>query len=122
MGGETTGTYRFLTVFWTGRLTQRISTGHVLVLENMPCRNYCIDNILVASKGSIDEHKAIVNKIVRILDKNIMSMKSGKCEFFLSETEWLGFNLSLADSAKQTLSRTSQYPKTFQNCDSFLAL
>ena len=64
------------------------------LLKSIPFLNCYIDDILVASRGSLEEHKAIVYKILTILDKNNMAVKKGMCAFFKSETEWLGFKIS----------------------------
>ena len=46
---------------------------------------------MVASKGSLDEYKAIVT----VLDRNKMAMKWGKRgKIIQSEIEWLGFKIS----------------------------
>ena len=78
------------------------------LLKNIPFTNCCIDDILVASKGSLEEHKAIVFKTLTILDKNNMAVKWRKCTFFKSEIECLGFKISGQEydrwSAKQKLS------------------
>ena len=58
--------------------------------------NCSIDDKLVASKGTIEEHKAILQRILEALDKNNMAMKRGKCAFFQSEIKWLRFETSEA--------------------------
>ena len=95
VGGETTGTYRFLTGFY-GLGDQPYEFQRVLnsLLKNIPFTNCYIDDLSVASKGSLEEHKAIVFKILTILDKNKMAVKWGKFAFFKSEIEWLGFKIS----------------------------
>ena len=64
------------------------------LLKNIPFTNCYIDDILVASRGSLEEHKSIVYKILLILDKNNMAVKWGKCAFFKSDIKWLGFKIS----------------------------
>ena len=64
------------------------------LLKNIPFKNCYIDDILVASRGSLEDHKATVYKILPILDENNMAVKWGKCAFFKSEIEWLGFKIS----------------------------
>ena len=64
------------------------------LLKNIPFSNFYIDDILVASRGSLEEHKSIVYKILSILDKNNMAVKWGKCAFFKPDFEWLGFKIS----------------------------
>ena len=51
------------------------------LLENIPFTNFYIDDILVASRGSLEEHKSIVYKILSVLDKNIMALKWGNAHF-----------------------------------------
>ena len=64
------------------------------LLKNIPFTNCYIDDILVASKGSLEEHKAISYKILTILDKNNMAVKRGKFAFFKNEKQRLGFKTS----------------------------
>ena len=63
------------------------------LLKNIPFTNCYIDEILVASKGSLDENKSIVYRILTILDKKNMAVNWGKLAFFKPEKEWLGFNI-----------------------------
>ena len=51
------------------------------LLKNIPFTNCYIDDILVASKASLEEHKAIVYKILTILDQNNMAVKWGNVHF-----------------------------------------
>ena len=64
------------------------------LLKNISFTNYYIDDILVASRGSLAENKSIVYKTLSILDKNNMAVKCEKCAFFTSDIEWLGFKIS----------------------------
>ena len=52
------------------------------------------DDILIASKGSLNEHKAILKNILTILDNKNMAVKWEKCAFFQKEIERLGFKIS----------------------------
>ena len=45
------------------------------LFKNKPFTSCYKDDILVAVKGSLEQHKAIVNKIIIILDKNNMAVK-----------------------------------------------
>ena len=87
VGGETTGTYQFLMGFYgLGDMPNEFQRVMDSVLKNIPFTNCYIDNILVASRGTLEEHKIIVYKILSILKKNNMALKWGKCAFFKSET------------------------------------
>ena len=65
-----------------------------LFLKTIPFTNCYMYDLLVASRGSLEDHKAIVYKILTILDKNKLAVKWGKCAFFNSEIKWLGFKIS----------------------------
>ena len=61
--------------------------------KNIPFTIYYTDDNLVASRGSLEDHGKIFYKILTILDKNNMSVKWGKCAFFKSKIEGLGFKI-----------------------------
>ena len=63
------------------------------LLKNITFTNCYIDDILVASRGSLKDHKSKLYKIISILDKNNMAVKWGKCAVFKSDIEWLGFKI-----------------------------
>ena len=95
VGVENTGTYRFLTGFYgLGDKPNEFQRVINSLLKIIPLTNCYTDEILVASRGSLEEHKATVYKILSILDKNKMAVKWGNCAFFKSEIEWLGFRIS----------------------------
>ena len=97
VGGKTTGTFSFLTGFYElGDMPNQFIFNGIMdsLLENIFFTNCYIDDILVASMGSLEEHKAIVYKILSILDKINMAVKWRKCAFFKSEIEWLGVRIS----------------------------
>ena len=95
VGGETTWTYRFLTGFYgLGDMPNEFQRVMNSLLKNIPFKNCYIDDILVASRGSLEDHIATVYKILTILDENNMAVKWGKRAFFKSEIEWLGFKIS----------------------------
>ena len=77
------------------------------LLKNIPFTNFYIDDILVASRGSLEEHKSIVYKIFSILDKNNMAVKWGKCSFFKPDIEWLGFKIS-GDGVRPLVGKQTQ--------------
>ena len=64
------------------------------LLKDILFTNCYKDDILIASKGSLNEHKAILSKTLNILDNKNMAVKWEKCEFFQEEIEWLGFKIS----------------------------
>ena len=95
VGGETTGTYQFLAGFYgLGDMPNEFQRVMDSLLENIPFTNCYIDDILVASRGSLEKHKSIVYKNLSILDTNNMAVKWGKCAFFKCDIEWIGFKIS----------------------------
>ena len=75
VGGETTGN-QFLTAFYgLGYMPNEFKRVIDSLLKNIPFTKCYLDDIMVASKGSLEEHKAIVYKISTILNKNNMLVK-----------------------------------------------
>ena len=90
VGGETNGTYRFLTGFYgLGDMPKKFQR----VMDSL-LKDCYIDDILIASKGSLNEHKAILTNILNILDNKNLAVKWEKCAFFQKEIEWLFFKIS----------------------------
>ena len=86
LGGEITGTYQFLTGFYgLGDVPKEFQRVMDPLLKKIPFTNCYKDDILVASRGSLEEHKSIVYKMLSILDKYNMAVKWGKCAFFLNQ-------------------------------------
>ena len=76
VGGETTGNYRFLTGFYgQGDMPNKFQKVMDSLLKDIPFTNCYIDDILIASKGSLNEHKAILSNILNILDNKNMAVK-----------------------------------------------
>ena len=95
MGGETTGTYRFLPGFYgLGDMPNEFQMVMDSLLKDIFFTNCYIDDVLIASKGSLNEHTAILTNILNILDNKNMAVKWEKCAFFQKEIEWLGFKIS----------------------------
>ena len=95
VGGCSTGTYRFETGFY-GLTTMPAEFQWVMdsILLGYPHEHAFTDAILVVTKGSEVEHIATVEKIVKKLDKENMSLKLTKCKFAQKEEcEWLGHKI-----------------------------
>ena len=54
-----------------------------------------LDDILIVSKGSEQEHEKLIMNVLEKLDKVNLALKLSKCEFFQNEVNWLGHKLSL---------------------------
>ena len=59
------------------------------ILSEFPCAHAFIDDTLVISKGSEIEHIALVEKILKKLEKEKMALKLERSKFARNESEWL---------------------------------
>ena len=53
-----------------------------------------LDNVLVYSSRTLEEHIKHVKKVLRKLKEYKLYLQLGKCEFYVKETEFLGFIVS----------------------------
>ena len=51
-----------------------------------------IDDILIYSK-SVAQHKKDLEKVFKLLNKNILKLKEEKCSLFLESVEFLGYQI-----------------------------
>ena len=78
IGGQATGTYRFLTGFYG--LADMPAMDRTL---NHAKNTFCfLDDILIVSKGSKQEHEKLIKNVLEKLDKENLALKLFKCEFF----------------------------------------
>ena len=95
IGGRSTGTYRFKTGFY-GLTTMPAEFQRAMdcILAEYPQAHAFIDDILVVTKGTAVDHIATVEKILKKLDRENMSLKLTKCKFAQRECEWLGHKIT----------------------------
>jgi hypothetical protein len=83
-----------------------------------------LDDILVYSKGSLEEHVEHVKKVLRKLKEYRMYLQPAKCEFHIKETTFLGFIISTEgvkmDPKKIAAVKEWTTPKTVKDVQSFL--
>ena len=91
VGEKSTATYRFQTAFY-GLTTMPAEFQRVMdtILSEYPQAHAFIDDISVVTKGMEIEHISAVERILRKLDRENMSLKLTKCQFARKECEWLG--------------------------------
>ena len=59
-------------------------------------QTFCfLDDILIVSKGSEQEHEKFIMNVLEKLDRENLALKLSKCEFFQNEVNWLRHKLSL---------------------------
>ena len=125
ISGEGTGTYRFITGLYG--LTDMPAAFHKLMdytlvgLDNFHC---FLDNIIIVSRGSQEDHLKLVYKCLKKLDDNNLRINVPKCRFDKTEIEWLGQKLTefgiapLETKTAATLNLTA--PKNLKQLRSFL--
>ena len=95
IGGRATGTY----VFNTGCYGLTIMPPEFqkimdTVLINIRNTFTFIDDILIVTKGTHQQHIEKVEEVLRTLDEAVIRLKLEKCKIAQTETEWLGYKLT----------------------------
>jgi hypothetical protein len=83
-----------------------------------------LDDVLVYSSGTLEEHVEHVKKVLRKLKEYKLYLQLGKCEFHVKETEFLGFIVS-TEGVKMNPKKIATVqewpiPKTVKDVQSFL--
>jgi hypothetical protein len=83
-----------------------------------------LDDVLVYSRGSLEEHVEHVKKVLRKLKEYKLYLQLGKCELYTKETKFLGFIISTEgvkiDLDKVRAVQDWKEPKTVKDVQSFL--
>ena len=95
IGGESTGTYRFVTDFYgLSVMPTEFPKLMDLLLAKFREVFVFIDDILIVSTGTKKEHLDKVREILKTLDKAELQLKAGKSKIAQNEIEWLGFKMT----------------------------
>ena len=62
-------------------------------LEGIHSKFAFFDDILIITKGSLNDHEHEIDKILNLLDKENLAKKLQKCEFAKTNLVWLGFKI-----------------------------
>ena len=93
--GEATGTYRFKTGFYglTYMPTefQKAMDCTLQGLEGVICY---LDDILIVTKGDVQDHNELVEKVMHRLDEEGWALKLSKCGFSVNQLTWLGYDIN----------------------------
>ena len=84
--GEATGTYRFKTGFY--RLTDmptKIQKAMDCTLQGLEGVICYLDEILVVTKGGVEDHNTLVEKVMDRLNQEGWALKLSKCEFSVNK-------------------------------------
>ena len=95
IGGESTGTYRFETGFYGLSV---MPTEFQKVMDDLLAKFrevfVFMDDILIVTKGTKQDHIEKVREILKTLDAAELQLKAEKCNVAKQEIEWLGFKLT----------------------------
>ncbi|KAL6161592.1 hypothetical protein ACJBU6_00699 [Exserohilum turcicum] len=83
-----------------------------------------LDDVLVYTNGTLEEHVEHVKKVLRKLKEYKLYLQASKCEFYTKETEYLGFIISI-EGVKMNLKKIQTVqewptPKIVKDVQSFL--
>ena len=125
LGGNATGTYRFINGFYG--LTDMPATFQKATdytLNNINSAHAFLDDIIIITKGSIDNHEKDIMKVLSRLDKENLAINLHKCEFAQTEITWLGYKISpngIIPTEKKTKSISElDQPLTLKQLRSFM--
>ena len=60
-------------------------------LEGVICY---LDDILIVTKGNIQEHNDLVEKVMQMLETEGWALKLSKCELSVNQLTWLGYDIN----------------------------
>ena len=122
---DMTGTYRFQTGFYGPRdMPAEIPKTMDYTLIGPKNTYSFLDDILIVSKSSLDEHKSyVLNCLKRLVDGNL-KINIPKCHFGKLEIDWLGYHVSKSGishlDSKTAAILALEAPKTLKKLRSFL--
>ena len=125
ISGERTGTYRFITGFYgltdMPAAFQKVMDYTLVGLKN----TYCfLDDIIVVSRGSKEDHLKLVYQCLQKLDEDNLRINLPKCHFAKTEIEWLWHKFSQSGIAplesKTAAIASLTAPKNLKQLRSFL--
>ena len=98
--GDATGTYRFKTGFY-GLMDmptefQKAMDCTLQGLEGVICY---LDDILVVTKGKVEDHNVLVERVMSRLNEEGWALKFSKCEFSVNQLVLLGYEIDENDYA-----------------------
>ena len=125
--GEQTGTYRFKTGFYgltdMPKEFQKAMDNTLQGLSGVIC---FLDDILIVSKGSVEDHNILVDKVISRLDEEGFALKLSKCDFSMNQLSWLGYDID-SEGYKPKRSKIEavlalEPPRTLKQLRSFMGI
>ena len=95
IGGGATGIYKFVTGFY-GLTTMPTEFQRIMdvTLAGISNTFSFIDDILIVTHGTEEEHLEKVIEVLKRLDEANINLKLDKCNFAADNIEWVGYKLS----------------------------
>ena len=91
VSGDMTGTYRFKTGFYgLTDMPAEFEKAMVCTLAGLTNTFCFLDDILIVSRGRIEDHLDLVRKRLIHLDQENLPINLAKCHFAKDKIEWLG--------------------------------
>ena len=125
IGGQATGTYRFNTGFYgLTDMPAEFQKAIDITLANLTNTFSFLDDIIIVTKGGIENHKKKLFKCLDKLDEEKLAINIEKCHFAKQKISWLGYEIN-KNGIKPIVSKTQailnlQQPKTQKQLKSFL--
>ena len=93
-------------------------------LDGLKTTNAFLDNIIIISKGILEQHEKEMEKTLERLDNKNLAISLHKCDFGLTEKAWLGYKIN-SEGITQTKRKSDAIiqldnPKTLKNIKSFM--
>ena len=95
VSGDVTGTYRFKTGFYgLADMPAEFQKAIDCTLAGLTNKFCFIDDILIVSRGRIEQHLDLVRKRLIKLDQENLRINLAKCHFAKDKIEWLGHSIT----------------------------
>ena len=125
IGGNAAGTYQFQTGFYGFIDTPaEFQKAIDLTLNSEKDTFAFLDDILIISQGTKDQHLEKLTRVLNKLDAKKMAISVDKCKFACKKVEWLGFVITeygTTPMQKKTVAYINlKHPKTFEQLKSFM--
>ena len=125
VGGQATGTYRFLTGFYGfADMPAEFQKAMDRTLNHAKNTFCFLDDIKIVSKVDKNEHEQLVTNVLKELEKENLALNLEKCAFFQSEVNWLGHKLTSEGITPKILKTEAilklQHPKSLKQLRSFM--
>ena len=92
--GEATGTYRFNTGFYgLTDMPTEFQKAMDCTLQGLEGVIYYLDDILVVTKGKVEDHNVLVERVMSRLNEEGWALKLSTCEFSVNKLVWLGYEI-----------------------------